>query len=316
MEHLRRCFRTIEVFAPLGAPRAAWLAAAGEYFAAIAPMLVPTERLAMTMPGVRAGYPPTRVVEHPAGRAVAICPEELSPRRELSHEERVHHRIDEQRLRGTLCKALAIDAAGTSSPRGPGAILLGNHRPRPSVNRPVVAVITTTSASLVGLLTEMDVSTSNRRIVLTPTKDHWTDSLVRLADRRGLTIASFDEVLQWTDGAWTASDGWKDCVGDGAPPEPVAEPGVHVEVQRLKDMERDAIIALHERKFVGVRVKGAPGQEALAKLAGYKWNASFKAALSALVKMKLLGNARHHGGKGGYFLTDEGVRAAEILSKS
>lgn len=84
-------------------------------------------------------------------------------------------------------------------------------------------------------------------------------------------------------------------------------------VRRLKEMERNILVALSERHVIGIDAKNHPGQELLSRWAGYNCDASFKAALSGLVKMQLIDNGKHHGRRGGYFLTEDGKRAAEIV---
>ena len=87
-------------------------------------------------------------------------------------------------------------------------------------------------------------------------------------------------------------------------------------VERLKAMERDCLMAVVEKGFTNVNAANLPDQETIAKWAGYPCNASLKSALSTLVKADLLDNGKHHGKRGGYFATELGIRAAEMLSKS
>lgn len=88
------------------------------------------------------------------------------------------------------------------------------------------------------------------------------------------------------------------------------------QVRLLKEMERHIIIALAEHKVVGLDNALQPSQWVIAGWAGYEWDATFKATLSTLVKTKFLGNGRHHGRRGGYFLTPKGERAATIIDQS
>ncbi|MFO0873164.1 MAG: hypothetical protein U0575_04230 [Phycisphaerales bacterium] len=91
---------------------------------------------------------------------------------------------------------------------------------------------------------------------------------------------------------------------------------VQIQVVRLKAIERDCLVAVYEKGIVGPDARNQPDQNTIAGWAGYAWDATLKAALSTLVKMEMLGNGRHHGRRGGYFVTDRGAAAAEIISKS
>ncbi|MFO0829670.1 MAG: hypothetical protein U0572_16135 [Phycisphaerales bacterium] len=88
------------------------------------------------------------------------------------------------------------------------------------------------------------------------------------------------------------------------------------QVARLKAIERDCLTAVFEKGIIGPNAMNPPDQSTVADWAGYPWDATLKAALSTLVKVDMLGNGRHHGKRGGYFVTDRGVAAAEILAKS
>jgi hypothetical protein len=82
-------------------------------------------------------------------------------------------------------------------------------------------------------------------------------------------------------------------------------------------MEREAIVALAEKRLVGPNSGRLPSQSLLAKWAGnYEPDATFKAAMSNLVKMRFLDNARHHGTRGGYFLTPLGLEASKLIDQS
>jgi len=84
------------------------------------------------------------------------------------------------------------------------------------------------------------------------------------------------------------------------------------EINRLKGMERDAIQALCERR-IDVNASGKPNQATLAKWAGHKYDATFKAALASLYKAGFLDNGRHHGTRGGYYFTPKGERAGRWI---
>jgi hypothetical protein len=86
------------------------------------------------------------------------------------------------------------------------------------------------------------------------------------------------------------------------------------QISKLNEMQRDCIQALYERSIIGENASDRPSQEVLAVWAGYSHDATFKNALSALVKAEFLDNGRHHGTRGGYFLTVKGEEAGPIIS--
>ncbi len=85
------------------------------------------------------------------------------------------------------------------------------------------------------------------------------------------------------------------------------------QVDRLNQMERDIIESLAEHDVTDPELDELPGQKKLAEWAGYEFNTNVKNALTALVKSGLLGNLKHRGRRGGYFLTAAGVIAGEIV---
>lgn len=324
MAHLRHCFRCLEILADIGAPIGVWKRETGRLFRCVEPLLVPTDRRASTVPAPRAGYPAMHVVEFPDGRTVAVCPTELSPRREVSRDELVHHRIEERRLRSIFGSALGITIDEAPAARFPGMLSMGICQPHPAVVVPVVAAVASGAGHLLQLVGDSAIGCGTRGLLLTPTRDHWSTALPSLVARSGSVIASLDEVLDWRAGRWTATAAWQSTLEalEQRPSEVVpimpARPQreVDVDITRLKEMERCVLQALLEKRAIGKDSRTQPDQRELAALTGYSWDASFKSATSTLVKMGLLDNGRHHGRRGGYFLTEQGQAAAEILSKS
>jgi 7-cyano-7-deazaguanine synthase in queuosine biosynthesis len=98
---------------------------------------------------------------------------------------------------------------------------------------------------------------------------------------------------------------------DGQPKCSDAE--VVAQVRLLNEMQRHIIQALSERDITDPDIDKLPGQPKVAELAGYTYDTSLKNALTALVKAQLLDNGKHHGRRGGYFLTERGLMAAQLL---
>lgn len=82
-------------------------------------------------------------------------------------------------------------------------------------------------------------------------------------------------------------------------------------LNRLNAMEQAVLVALLEKRCDDPERRELPSQEKLARWSGYKCDTAFKSALSGLVKAGLLDNRRHHGKRGGYFLTMPGRLAAD-----
>jgi hypothetical protein len=76
----------------------------------------------------------------------------------------------------------------------------------------------------------------------------------------------------------------------------------------LSHLHRDTLQALIEHDCLRESVN-LPNQQQVAEWVGVKWNSHFKSQLSLLVRLKLIGNRRHEGERGGYFLTAKGRRA-------
>lgn len=110
-----------------------------------------------------------------------------------------------------------------------------------------------------------------------------------------------------------AYDGGKARPGGRERRQGAAGSELHQQVQRLNEMERCCITALYERYTSDPERNNRPGQELLARWAGYSYTSQFKSALAGLVKAGYLDNARHHGARGGYYLTQLGQRAGRIL---
>lgn len=322
MAHPRRCFRCIESLASVGAPLAVWQRELGDSFQAVEPLLTVTDRLAARVPGARTDLPMMRVVDYRDGRFAAVCDEEMSPRLELTREQVVMRRADEARLRSMLCRALSLIATRDPVTTIPGLLRVGTWQSMPSDQRPVLLAVASHAAHLVELILQAMTSTRGTLVLLTPTRARWSSRSEEVADPDRVLLIALDEVLEWRNGQWSSGSAWKAHFRtrvtpvDSPPVAPTSADGPAPVVARLKEMERHILVALGERSVVGLEAKNLPGQQQLAKWAGYDWDTSFKTALSTLCKTGLLDNGRHHGRRGGYFLSTEGAAAAQLIDKS
>jgi len=182
-------------------------------------MLVPTDRLAHTVPGDRPHLPEMRVVEHADGRLVAICDDGISERRVLARDEVVHHRVDEQHLRSVLQPALGLDLIADTPAPLPGTMLVGNISTNPPGAHPVQLLVARSPDHLLGLAGTA-TSSVPRRVLLTPSRVLWSLAVQELVASRGCAFASLDDVLTWREGALLALQGWRDLVAQQSPHAP------------------------------------------------------------------------------------------------
>lgn len=316
-----RSLRCLELYADLGAPLADWRRETGSGFPAVEPLLAPTDRLAQRWS--RVGLPSMRIVDHDDGRAVALCDQELSTSVELSHADRVLHRPDGRRLRDRLCQTLGLHASTETPTRLPGLLRVGDCRPKPALSITASLAIASTHEHLTELIIDAGATATKSTLLLTPTRAMWSSRGEVVIARDKVVLVPLDDVIDEQNGAWTRLPAWDAFVASFvqsttviASTSGMSDNDIREQMDRLKEMERNVIVALSEKQIIGINTPNQPGQALLAKWAGYDFDATFKAAVSSLVKMRLLDNGRHHGRRGGYFLTASGKQAADFLAKS
>ena len=305
----------IERYCVAGAPLVDWRREARDGFKLVEPLLRDTAVLAKRWSSP--GRPAMRIVEHADGRAVAVCDEGDRDPIELTHADRVMRRPCELRLRGTLCRALSLHESREPPGSLPGVVRIGEWRPEPSVAAPVLLVGAASAAELARVVLDLRGSATRATIVLTMTRLLWSSRLDPILAGSPIVLIPLEDVLDELDESWTRTSAWDAFAApalpdhgaplDGAAPSDLAE-----QVRRMRPIERDSIMAMAELKPTAKR----PSQTVLARLAGYEPDATFKGALSNLVKSGLLDNDRHHGGRGGYSITDRGKLAARICDQS
>lgn len=316
-----RSLRCLESFAQLGATLSDWRRGSGDEFEILEPLLVPTDRLATRwrVPG----RPVMRVVEHAPDRAVAICEEDTHDDIPLSRSDRVMHRVHEGRLRARLCQSLNLHPCNEQPAFLPGTMDVGTRSPRPATSITVSLVIASSPEHLAELLIRAGAAAARPTLIVTPTRTLWTSRSDAVLSRANVSLASLDELLELKPGGWARSPAFDDCATLLSPPHaiPGSAPSavanaVFEQVKLLNEIQRHVVQALSERGFVDPKAKKLPSQASLAKWAGYEFDTTFKNAMSSLVKTRLVDNAKHHGRRGGYFLTATGTQAAEIIIRS
>jgi len=263
-----------------------------------------------------------RIVEHGDGRAVAVCDEEMDNPVELSRTDRLLWRPCEVNLRSHLCSVLGLHKTREPTMPLPGVLLIGDWRPEPAVSIQASIAVANSIDDLGRLILDVRHKAHRPAILVTLTRQYWSPRHESaLADGR-VVLVPLEDVIDERDGAWHRLPSWDTFAGQAIPragsgASSLDLAALKTQLQRLKPMEREAIVALAEKGMVSPTSGRLPGQALLAKWAGnYDADATFKAAMSNLVKMRLLDNARHHGSRGGYFLTALGAEAAKIIDRS
>jgi hypothetical protein len=316
----RRSLLCVERYCLAGAPLADWRREAGDGFDVIQTLLRDTNRLARRWS--RPGRPAMRIVEHADGRAVAVCDEEIDGPIELSHADRVLRRPCEKRLRSRLCSVLGLHETREPTSSLPGVLLIGDWRPEPAVSIQASIAVASSCDDLGRLILDMRLKAHCPAILATFTRQHWSSRHESALADGQIVLVPLEDVLDERDRAWHRLPSWdifaRQALPVAGPASPVIDlAALKTQVQRLKPMEREAIVALAEKGLVGPNSGRLLGQATLAKWAGnYDADATFKTAMSNLVKMGLLDNARHHGTRGGYFLTPRGLEASKLMDQS
>lgn len=316
MPPARRSLLCLERYSLVGAPLADWRREAGAGFAVLQPLLRDTNQLARRWS--RPGKPAMRIVEHGDGRAVAVCDEDMDAPVELSHAERVLRRPCEKRLRSHLCRVLGLHETRESAAALPGVLPIGDWRPEAPVSIPVTVVVSCSCDDLARHLLEMRQKSHRPVILLTFTRQHWSPNQDPMLVDGRVVLVPLEDVLDERDAAWHCLPSWDTFARQATPRTGSASPSVDLvalkaKVERLKPMERDAIIALEKRNLTAPTSGKLPSQRTLAEWAGYEWDSTFKAAMSNLVKIGYLNNRRHQGTRGGYYLMPLGTEAAKLI---
>jgi hypothetical protein len=132
-----------------------------------------------------------------------------------------------------LCAALDLVPTADPVTPLPGLLRVGTLRSTISESKAVLLAVSPTAAHLVEQLVHAKSSTPGAMVIVTPTQAQWS-SLSELAiDRDRVSMAALDEVLEWRDGRWQSSSGWRAIHPCGA----AAPESEHLSVLRI-DAER------------------------------------------------------------------------------
>jgi hypothetical protein len=313
----------------------------GDELEFLQPLLRPMEELAMSVP-----WPGTiegrKVVIHNEDDIVAVDDETLEAD-PIDREDIVLWKLDAEGLFSGIASAMGF--VGTPASVGPGNRLwwLGEYVPVEGERFPVYLATTRDSNDLANSAGYVSALTMRPFVLVTPTRNGASEMLQRVIDGRTSAWITLEETLTWEgEGVFVTKRPMAETLraftsthsatpgttrgrhgGDPIAPLPAgaaspvnADGDIADQVRRLNEMQRNVIVALAEKKVIGVDAANQPGQTMLARWAGYDCDATFKGALSALVKAGFLDNGRHHGRRGGYFLTAKGRQASGLIDQS
>lgn len=98
-------------------------------------------------------------------------------------------------------------------------------------------------------------------------------------------------------------------------PVPSQVPVTKRDISKLSVRERTVLVTLYRREVTwSSRLR--PSTLTISQWTGFKLNSGFKTMLSAMVEARWIGNRKHHGERGGYYLASRGVEAAKLLDQS
>lgn len=196
MASLRDFWRFLESRGPAGlrAVLPEWRGRCGPAFPCIEPLLEPSGHLARSWPGERADLPRRRVVTSGAA-AVAVCDDGMSPRLELSLQDRALHELPPAALRSVTAAALGLRTSTVPADRTPGALRLGTWEPRPRMAIGVSLVAHAEACVVARLVRDAVLGDRQPAIVLTPTAELWTDDLRAWVEQRRSVLVPADEVI-------------------------------------------------------------------------------------------------------------------------
>jgi len=191
---------------------AEWRAACGNALSAVQPMLEPLDERAPRYPNPRAHSLPMKVVQHPNGSIVAIDEHDHRNRLRLTPADVVVYRLDLRAFRTMLCGALdGVAIAKTPVSQSARRLQVGNWEPKKAACFPVYILLVTGRDAL--RREALDLIASCKRsgaILLTPSREHWSEDLADLMRQKNALLVPLCEVLEAADGVFRRTDAWEE----------------------------------------------------------------------------------------------------------
>lgn len=187
---------------------AEWRQRTGEAFQAVRPLLQVLAENAPSYPNPRPHGLPLRVVRHADGSVVGVDPEDSGTRLLLSESDVVLYGLNVRALRTTLGAALGLRTGRDAVRSSARTIRIGTWEPKPAAAFPVVLVIRRTPVQLQTEVQRLVTDASTPLIVLTPTREHWTEFLIEFVRARKAILVPVDEVVTPAGAGFQATDAW------------------------------------------------------------------------------------------------------------
>lgn len=203
-------WRFIETRVSRHAVLAEWQHVAGRHFAAIRPLLSPTDQATETYPALGTMMHLPRVVDYGDGTVAAVCSRDPERRMYLSPSDIVLYALDLHALRKLLCSLLpGLAIAKTSIEPAAMVVHVGNWEPKKAAAFPVFLLLCRTRSSLRAHVTELASTLAKPgAIVLTPTRATWDDNIEALARSKRLLLVAIDEVIEVVADMAICAAGW------------------------------------------------------------------------------------------------------------
>lgn len=301
-----RFWSALESLPGLSGVRAEWQQLMGSDFRWGRRFLMRTGSLALSYPA-RIG-PPYEVIRMHDGtfRGVRDPQEEVVT---LASEDLVVYSLNLTQLASEIAEALSADSLDRPAVLDHGCAQIGIVRARPAY-----LVIATEDDEMSIAMDRVARCVTGPFIVASPTL-RWLGELRPLLTAIHGALLDLSAALELRKETLLLRPGALDGIGSSSCPVP-AEPELLARLQKLNDMERHILIALHEHGIFRSDHPNIPSQTRLAGWTGYECNTTFKVALSTLGKAGYIDNNQHTGGRGGYFLLPLGCAAGELLRRS
>lgn len=209
MTALTPLWKLLESRSRVVAVTAEWRSRLGLAYAAVQPLLRPTDRTASHYPDPGRKSDLLRVVQHSNGVVVAVSAETCRTRLELARADVVLYELNLSEFRKRLAHALGLATARTPIEDASRVIHIGSWKPKPASNIPVHLIRSITCEMLESHVRRHIQDGDKPMFVLTPTSDQWDQKLLDWCHTRNSLVVSLDEVVCLDGIALAASPAWR-----------------------------------------------------------------------------------------------------------
>lgn len=212
MKYLTPLWQFLESRPSAIAVQSEWRAQLGDCYEIVAPLLKPTDQNATRYPSTHPELPPRRIVQHGDGRIVAVCDDDRTRNIELNVQDILLYQLCPRQLRTSLSRSLALRTA-TTPVQSCRKMQVGMWEPQPSVAFPVQLLVHSDPQSLLHDIVARRQPNGLGLILLTPTRENWTDDAIRCASDQKSLLVSADETIVANGQGFSAGNAWWDHLG-------------------------------------------------------------------------------------------------------